>query len=240
MPAILRFMADKQVQLEPIGRMEVFRQVLDQLSAYIDQNLSPGDRLPGDRELGSTFQVSRPLVQQALKVLEALGRVTIVHGLGTFVADNGHRVAAAELLRNLDHDAATQAQLIAVRALVDKEVIRSAYLHDRERLLAELERVLEERRQVLSTEPDEASLDLHFEAAFGRFCNNAVLARLQTIIHSAWLQAQIEEDKPLANRFELHDDHAVILQALKDDNLDEAIRIFDRHLSAICGRQRQP
>jgi GntR family transcriptional repressor for pyruvate dehydrogenase complex len=217
--------------------MEVFRQVLGQLTAYIDQNeLRPGDRLPADRELVATFQVSRPLVQQALKALEALGRVTIVHGLGTFVADNGHRVAAGELLRGVGSSPSLSDDLVAIRALVEKEVIRSAYAHDRTGLLAELQRVLDEQRRELARQPDEASLDLHFEAAFGRFCDNVVLSRLQAIVHSAWLQTQIDEDTPLADRFELHEDHREILEALDKDDLDLALRIFDQHLSAICGR----
>ena len=222
------------MKLTPIGRMEIFRQVLDQLSAYIDENdLQPGDRLPGDRTLVATLHVSRPVVQQALKVLEGLGRVTIVHGLGTFVADNGHRVAAGELLRGLTNDPALPSQVLAVRELVDTAVIRAAYEHDRPGVIRELRRVLEDRGQQLTAEPDEASLDLDFESVFGRFCNNPVLARLQTIAHHAWLETQISADGALPDRFGLHHDHEAILEALEREDLDEALRLFSLHMREL-------
>lgn len=49
------------------------------------QDLSPGSRLPPERELAALLGVSRPALREALKVLEARGRLTIRHGQGVFV-----------------------------------------------------------------------------------------------------------------------------------------------------------
>ena len=47
----------------------------------------PGERLPGEREIARQFDVSRPTVRDALKMLEARGLVATRPGGGTHVAD---------------------------------------------------------------------------------------------------------------------------------------------------------
>jgi GntR family transcriptional regulator, transcriptional repressor for pyruvate dehydrogenase complex len=233
-PDSITCMAPKLAPLAPIGRMDVFRQVLAQLVAYIDNNgLQPGDRLPGDRELVAALQVSRPLVQQALKVLEGLGRVTIQQGLGTFVADNGLNVAASELLRGLEPGQGLSSQVLLARQLVDEQVIRAAYQNNSAKLIDELRQVLEHRSAELAQEPDEASLSLGFEATFGRFCDNPVLSRLQTLLHHAWLQVQIDEIVQLADRFALHRQHQEILESLQRNDLDKALDLFNKHMRGL-------
>lgn len=227
-------MEPRSRKLVPIERMQVFRQVLDQITAYIDDNeLRAGDRLPGDREFVSELKVSRPLVQQALKVLEGLGRVTIVHGLGTFVADGTEQVLASELTRGINDTGTLSSQLLRARALIDAEAIRCAYECGKDGLVDELQRIVDERQSELADEPDEASLDLAFEAAFGKFCGNEVLSRLQSMVHHAWLQTQIDEEIAIADRFALHHEHVEILEALKGDDVDAALELFQKHVRQI-------
>jgi GntR family transcriptional repressor for pyruvate dehydrogenase complex len=45
--------------------------------------LRVGDRLPGERELAKQFDVSRPILREALKVLESRGLLNTQHGGGT-------------------------------------------------------------------------------------------------------------------------------------------------------------
>lgn len=61
--------------------------IASQVIDYIDLNkLSPGDRLPPERDLAKNLQVSRPSMREALRVLQAQGKVEIRHGQGTFVS----------------------------------------------------------------------------------------------------------------------------------------------------------
>ena len=227
-------MTDRSAALAPIERIDLFRQVLDRLVAYIDENeLKPGDRLPGDRELVAMLQVSRPIVQQALKVLEGLGRVRIHQGLGTFVADNGLYVAASELIRGVPHDGGLAGHLLRARRLVEEQVLRAAYSQHRDALIDELSKIVEGRLLGLDDEPEEASLDLQFEAAFGRLCDNPVLSRLQVVLHHAWLQLQIDEATPLADRLSLHAQHQAILGRLVADDIDGATELFAMHLNNL-------
>ena len=63
-------------------------EVVHQLELLIlDGVLRDGDRLPGERDLAQSLDVSRPILREALKELEARGLLVSHHGGGTFVAD---------------------------------------------------------------------------------------------------------------------------------------------------------
>ncbi len=49
------------------------------------QQLTPGARLPSEREMARMLGVSRPALREAVKVLAAHGRLVVRHGQGVFV-----------------------------------------------------------------------------------------------------------------------------------------------------------
>src|SRR5205807_522896 len=111
---------EQRPQLVPIQRLDVFRETLRRIDAYIEASgLGPGDRLPGDRELAATLGVSRPLVRQALKVLEGLGRLSAHQGSGTYVQDAAHRVAAREITRGVALDRDLLGEVLPVRIAIE-------------------------------------------------------------------------------------------------------------------------
>lgn len=58
------------------------------ISAIIQGELSPGERLPTEMELCKTLEVGRNSVREAIKKLEAYGVVYIKRAEGTFVSEN--------------------------------------------------------------------------------------------------------------------------------------------------------
>jgi GntR family transcriptional repressor for pyruvate dehydrogenase complex len=78
----------------PVSRKEPLRdQVVEQITDSIRAGrFALGERLPTERELGVQFGVSRSVIRDALRLLEASGVVGIQHGRGIFVADHvgGH------------------------------------------------------------------------------------------------------------------------------------------------------
>lgn len=78
------------------------QQLTDHLLRLIDDDLAPHDRLPTERELAETFEVSRLTVRRALDQLEADGRVYRVQGSGTFVTEP--RIAKSVELTSFSED----------------------------------------------------------------------------------------------------------------------------------------
>src|SRR5215510_11809678 len=71
-----------------IEHMRTADEVVQQVESLILEGvLSSGDRLPGERELARQFEVSRPILRDALKALEQRGLLVTRHGGGTYVAD---------------------------------------------------------------------------------------------------------------------------------------------------------
>src|SRR5262249_45635767 len=200
--------------LTAIERMDVFREVLHRIDQHIESNhLNPGDRLPSDRELAATLQVSRPLVRQAIKVLESLGRVSAQQGSGTYVQDASHRVAVRELTRGITFDRDLLDRTLPARTAIEAAVLQAAFEQRTPETLASLRRALDERERQLPDDPQEAGLDLGFEAALGRACGNEVLRRLQALIHDVWLEAQIGAGIAPGDPAALHREHRQIFEA---------------------------
>lgn len=60
--------------------------IVDQVEQLIrNESLKPGDRLPSEREMAQLLGVSRPSLREAVRILEARGRLAVRHGLGVFV-----------------------------------------------------------------------------------------------------------------------------------------------------------
>jgi GntR family transcriptional repressor for pyruvate dehydrogenase complex len=71
--------------LAPEGTVSdrIARQILTLIAS---EEIRPGDRLPSERDLATLLGVSRPSVREAVKALEAQGRLHVRHGQGVFVA----------------------------------------------------------------------------------------------------------------------------------------------------------
>ncbi len=74
-------------QIEPVRRVNLTAKVMDSIKEYIASNdLGPGDRLPSEKVLTSSLNVSRNILREALKSLEAVGLIQIRVGDGMYVS----------------------------------------------------------------------------------------------------------------------------------------------------------
>ena len=62
------------------------RIVLQVERLILNDSLKPGDRLPSEREMAELLGVSRPSLREAVRILQARGRLVVKHGQGVFVA----------------------------------------------------------------------------------------------------------------------------------------------------------
>ena len=77
---------DQEQLLGRIERTSVIAEVMKRIRSLIESgNLSPGSRLPSERELRESLGVGRSTVREALRALDALGLVEVRQGKGTYV-----------------------------------------------------------------------------------------------------------------------------------------------------------
>lgn len=77
----------KAPHFDPRGPDLIYMQVADHIEARIEQGeLSPGQRLPSERDLAEEYGVAYMTIRRAIRELrEQRGLVRSVHGKGTFV-----------------------------------------------------------------------------------------------------------------------------------------------------------
>lgn len=81
----------------------LYSRVADRIYQYIkEENLQPGEKLPGERKLAEEWKVSRSTLREAIRELENEGIVHVEVGKGTFVTDyvEGRQVSIHLALKN--------------------------------------------------------------------------------------------------------------------------------------------
>lgn len=79
---------DRSDRIVHSGPLTVWRQVADDLVADIKSGeLAPGWKLPSETELAESYGVARNTVRRAVAELVKEGRLVVVHGRGTYVAE---------------------------------------------------------------------------------------------------------------------------------------------------------
>lgn len=139
-------------------RTRLYEQVAGQITTWVtDNHLSPGDRLPPERELAARLGVSRATLSQALVALEVIGAVSVRHGDGTVVTRVGAGLAPGGDEVGEVGEAGTRRTVEAIRAHADRlpEIIDT-----RDALETKLAALAAERR----TEGDLARIDAALRA----------------------------------------------------------------------------
>ncbi|MCF6111547.1 MAG: FCD domain-containing protein [Mesorhizobium sp.] len=153
-------------------------EVVQQIESLILEGvLRTGDRLPGERELARRFEVSRPILRDALKALEGRGLLTTRPGGGTHVADvigqlftkpvtdliSMHRKAATDYLEYRREIEAVAAEYAARRATSDDRAL--------------LDRIMARMDEAHRTGnfDDEAEIDVEFHHAICECAHNIIL-----------------------------------------------------------------
>ncbi|TYK65135.1 FadR/GntR family transcriptional regulator [Colwellia echini] len=98
-----------------MSNRRLFWRIVENIEASIDSgHYSTGSRLPPERELAETFDVSRPTIREAIIALEVRGKIEVKTGSGVYVLDTGNNTNSNEIINAFE---VTQA-----RALIEGEV----------------------------------------------------------------------------------------------------------------------
>jgi DNA-binding FadR family transcriptional regulator len=108
----------------PITTQNAFEAVVEQVRTAVDLGLLvPGDRLPPERELAAMFDVSRPTVREALRVLAMSGYVGIRRGSagGAYVLERPRSDHADRVREDLSAHRGELSALLEWRRVVEAE-----------------------------------------------------------------------------------------------------------------------
>jgi len=137
----------------------------------------PGGRLPSERELAEEFGVSRPVVREAIIVLELRGLVQRRHGAGVYVA------AKAAPLPISPEEADGPFEVTEARRLVEGEIAALAAAAATDKQIEEMEAIIARIGDMRTDQATREQADRAFHVALARSTNNDVLVGL---VESLW------------------------------------------------------
>ncbi len=210
-----------------------YEQVVRQIeSAIRSGQLGRGERLPTERELGATFDVSRGVVREAIKVLSAMGLVEARQGSGLYVRNEPIQSVTRAFVLSVSPSAESVEKLFEFRAGLEREAASFAAIRRSE---TDLEAI---SQAVTLTEQSREPLDwIKFGDADQEFHRAIALASGNPYLAVAITTAR-EMQRDVVNLFSKHpgsidtaiNHHQLIFAAIRDRNSDEAARLMTEHV----------
>jgi DNA-binding GntR family transcriptional regulator len=188
--------------------------------AIIEQALQPGMRLPEDT-VGEQFGVSRTIVRHALVRLENEGLVVTRRNRGAFVAEPS--------LEEAKH-------VFEVRRCLESEVLRILVERMPDGGLDQLESHVRSEESVQGKDgPVSIRLAGEFHILLASLTGNAVLARYvsEVVLRCSLIMAMYARTHSSDCAV---DEHSQIINAIRDRDAEQAIRLMDHHLGAVADR----
>lgn len=139
--------------------------------------LRTGEKLPGERELSKSLDVSRPILRTALASLESRGLITIRHGGGAYIANIIGTVFAEPVVELIGKNQKARTDYLEYRreieGLAAGMAARRATADDK--LL--LQSIMEEMKAAHEARDAkrEAKADVEFHSAIGECTHNVIL-----------------------------------------------------------------
>ena len=169
----------------PGDKEGVTSQLITRLKALISEGvLSPGARLPPERELAPAFGVSRSSLRHALKALEIMGVLTQRVGDGTYLAADAGAILQEPFELLMLIDAITLDDLLETRLIVEPELAARAAERANLEDLRKMSQTLETYRRGTPVAVL-VEADLAFHRAIFEAARNPICTRLFSLIHRA-------------------------------------------------------
>lgn len=224
--------APAQIGFEAIPRNKVYHTVAKQLERHITDHLKPGDRLPSERNLAEMLGVSRGSVRDAIRTLEAMGRLQPRQGVGTVVCPP-ESASTDRLTDALREKRKLVAELIDVRRMIEPHLVARAALRASQDELKEMEQILD--RQEAKVQRGELAVeeDSQFHYGIALACNNSAVLRVVDVLMELLRDARRDSFRGKGRQEKSLAGHRRILSALKRHDAAAAERAMNHHLQEI-------
>ncbi|HUF86289.1 MAG TPA: FCD domain-containing protein [Thermohalobaculum sp.] len=202
--------------------------------------LRPGDRLPAERELAETVDVSRPTLREALADLEARGLVVTRPGGGTFIAEVLGSAFAPPLIELFaSHDTALF-DYVEFRRDLEGLAAERAAVNANEADLATIDSVFRRMEEAAQKRDpaEEAALDAEFHMAVVEAAHNVIMLHMmrslyELLVRGVFYNRAVVYALP-EQRSRLLDQHRAIRDAVLARDPCAARAAAEAHLSFIA------
>ena len=199
---------------------EVASQIINRI---ISGALTPGEKLPPEREISEKMNVNRHTLREALRKLESLGLLTVRQGDGIYIKDYKDS-GNLELLKHIlyqkkDKTSGTLKDILEIRRIISSEMAEKAALNRTDADITAMQDILASGKSVIEK-------DLAIHQAIARAGNNILYIFILNFFNDIFkdfgqLYFSLEENKKVTNRF-----HSDILKAIISGDAKSAKKIM--------------
>jgi GntR family transcriptional repressor for pyruvate dehydrogenase complex len=246
--------------IEPLEREQrLYEKVVDKILEMIAANSWPsGHRLLPERELAEAFGVSRTVVREAVKALEARGVLESATSSGVYVRAADSRMISRSLQTylQLSNQSGVDMRLAEIRRILEVEVAALAAQRATPEQKAKFRPLCQEMRANVNAPQKMAELDFRFHALLAEATQNELfgvllaplIEQLHHLLTYAWegygerpLEVIFQHHEAIAAAVELGDADAarratVEHMAYSQEVLESLIALADKKTSPASGK----
>ncbi|GAA3075612.1 MULTISPECIES: FadR/GntR family transcriptional regulator [Actinomycetes] len=222
-----------------ISSVTVAEQLSRRLISMIeDGELKAGDKLPNERALAESAEVSRTTVREALRDLELRGLITRTRGRGTVVRAVRRPDLHAGMLGSMETSHRVLREVMDLRAVVEPPMAERAADRALDSELPGLLHRVEQAEEELAR-PDPSvpllfQLDMAFHSEIAKLTHNPMLTRLLNVTHDWMTPSEAGLHLPDEKLRTAVEAHRRIYEAIRRHDADEARRLMAEHLEEVA------
>ncbi len=227
-------MATVKAEFEAVRKTKLYEEVARQIERLIlEGGLKPGDKLPPERELAETFEVSRSSVRDAIRTLELMGLVEPRQGDGTVVRDLSAESLLNPLATMLVRKRELVGELLDVRKMIEPPLAARAASRASPGEIVYLEDILRRQKEKVLRGELAIEEDSEFHYTVAMAAKNSVVMKVLDVLMDL-LRESRERSLQVEGRLQRSfAGHRRIFGAIKRHNAAAAEAAMRQHLEEI-------
>lgn len=170
----------------PLSRVNLSHQVADHLEEVILSSATSKfkEKLPSEMNLAKQYNVSRPVIREAIKLLQERGLVTLKNGSGAYISKPESSTIMNAISRVMQVDQISSEELTQVRQILELSSIELAIDAITDEALVEIDTILTQFENKKLPFKKRVSLDEAFHIAIARSTGNELLSLFVEVLTS--------------------------------------------------------
>jgi GntR family transcriptional repressor for pyruvate dehydrogenase complex len=200
------------------------------LTLIRERELHPGDKLPPERELAATMQVSRPSLREALRALAIMNVIEIRQGDGTYVTSLEPNLLMSHLDFVFALNDIALLELFEARRILEPGLVEMAAVRITDEEVAQLEACVMRSMELVDDHEAFALADLEMHELIAKAARNSILGRCMAgVSQLGRVSRRRTVALPGVTRQSVQD-HLAIVEALKTRDPAAARQAMLHHL----------
>lgn len=236
--ALVAARRDTPVDSMKVRRVKVVEEIIESIRQdIVTRKLVPGERMPSERLLSERYGVSQPTVREAIRALETLGLVDVVHGSGSYISAQGDYGLASALQTLLQLQKVGIIEVLDVRQILGRASVELAAANatsaDVEHIQQAIDRL--DRLEEVTTVDEVTRRIIDFQRAVSAAARNPLLHSLEVFLATLLIEVQVTALRSRGVKFwrtraaEFQADRRNIREGIKTGSAKKARAAMDQY-----------